>query len=463
MSQDSPILALHQDFAAGRQTVSRVVEDALARIEKWQSRTNLFVRWDPERARRRAREADERYQGQTPRGYLEGIMVGAKDLIDVQGLPTTAGSRILCDAPAAEKDATVIRYLKGAGAIVDMGKLNLHEFAYGPTSTSSAFGPVRNPYDPTRMAGGSSGGSGVAVATGLMPAALGTDTGGSIRIPAAFNGVTGFKPSYGRVSCDGVIPLSWSLDHVGPLTRTVADAALLMDVLTADKAPGPFFRQLETRRPWRLFWPNDPETDAYHGQVADAVENAVAVLQRAGAEIIRGGLPEMAAIRAAQNVLIGSEAAAFHWPWLAERPQDYQADVRERLFTRSGYLAVQYISALRQQRRLIELYARWFGPIDAIILPTVPILPPKLEETETVRPDGRPEDVRATVTRLTSPFNLLGLPALALPAGRSQEGLPLSVQIVGGPGQDATVLAIGHHFQSLTDFHRMTPPEPSQE
>lgn len=442
------IEAMRAGFLEGRWTPMDVVEQTRQLVETWNPLTRAVIRAEWDRAFKAAEESWARYRQGRPLSALDGIPVGLKDLIDAAGIITTAGSAILAEH-VADRNAVVVDRLLAAGANPYVLKLNMHEFAYGPTSASSFFGPVTNPYRADYMAGGSSGGSAVAVATNMVPVALGTDTGGSIRIPAAFCGISGLKPTYGRVSRDGVIPLAWSLDHVGPMAGSVKDLAAVLEHL----AESPVGEAPASRR-WRLFWPDGEDMGPYDPVVDRAVTEAVQIFaDRFGAAVERGPLPELAAIRAAQQVIIGAEAAAYHWHWLRTCPEQYQPDVRERLESRSAYLAVHYIEALRTRNRLIRQYRQWFSAYDAVVTATVPILPPPVDTLTVTTPTGAEEDVRATVVRLTAPFNLLGFPALSIPIGASPEGLPIGLQLAGKPWDEATLLAMGMDFQDATDYH----------
>jgi aspartyl-tRNA(Asn)/glutamyl-tRNA(Gln) amidotransferase subunit A len=349
-----------------------------------------------------------------------------------------------------------VALLRQQGANLDIGKLNLHEFAFGPTGTSSYFGAVKNPVNPLFMAGGSSSGSAAAVAAALLPAALGTDTGGSIRIPSAFCGICGLKPTYDRISRQGVIPLSWTLDHVGPLASSVEDLAVMLDCMSpAGSKNAPLVRQLiRVQRPRaRVFCPEGPMWQGLDPDLQSRFETRLEELAiQQSLSINRGPLPEIERIRAAQLVIIGAESANYHWKWLKERPQDYQPDVRERLVARSTYLAVQYIEALRVRSALMQEYHAWFAThgYDAIILPTVPIYPPALDEQEREGFHGEMADIRNLVVWFTSPFNLLGLPAVTIPVAQAPSGFSVSAQIVGDYWEEGKILQIAHSWQNLT-------------
>ncbi|NMP22324.1 amidase [Sulfobacillus harzensis] len=448
------IKELHQLYRSGAKSPVETVNEALDHIAAWQDKTHLFITVNPEAALAEARASEARYQSGAPLSILDGVLVGLKDLIDLKGEITTAGSQLRLDV-RARQDAPVAARLRESGANLALGKLNLHEFAYGPTGASSYFGPVGNPYDASRMAGGSSSGSAVAVASGVMAGALGTDTGGSVRIPAAFSGVTGLKPTYGAVSTEGVVPLSWSLDHVGPLARTAADVRLLWEVIhdangSDDRLPD---------RPLKLFVVDDPNLACYDAGLQQHIEDGIrAIGDEFGASIERGELMEVNQLWLSQSIILGSEALAYHWSTLATNRDAYQPDVAERLVAGGSHLAAEYIAAMRYRQVIQRRYREWLRAYDALILPTVPIQAPALDTTRVQRPDGRWEDVRATVTRFTNPFNLLGFPALAIPWGLYRD-LPTSLQLVAGPGREALLLGIGELIQ--THFPESLPPIPS--
>lgn len=445
------VRALHAAFRTGQRNPVEVLEERLPFIEPWQEGTRLFVEWNAERAMKAAEASWKRYREGTFLSEWDGVMVGLKDLIDVAGQPTTAGSGVRLDH-RAEADAAVTRRLREGGAVYQLGKLNLHEFAYGPTGSSSYFGPVGNPWAPERMAGGSSSGSAAAVASGLMWGALGTDTGGSVRIPAALSGVSGLKPTYGAISTEGVVPLSWSLDHVGPMARTVDDVQSLWSFLTG-RAPV----ERPRRRP-RVFWPEGSQMACYDPELDTYLHNGIAqILGSVDAEVTRGPLMDLEEIWLAQSIIIGSEALSYHWESLTDRAGDYQPDVRERLIQGGAHLAVEYLAALRWRQETARRYDAWFQSYDWMILPTVPVLAPYHTDTAIRNPQGALEDVRAVLTRFTAPFNFLGLPALALPFGQLQ-GLPVGIQLVAPRGQDDLLLAWGKDIQARFPDSTAIPP-----
>lgn len=428
----SSIREYHQQFQSGRATPRDVIEESIARIEARNSELNAFISVDWARARREADEASERYRTGLIRGVLDGVPVGLKDLFNTQGIATTAASKILLKN-VPNDDAAVVSQLHLAGANTRLGKLNLHEFAFSPTGTASYFGPMKNPHDPTRMAGGSSGGSGIAVATRMVTTALGTDTGGSVRIPAAFCGIYGLKPTYDGLSRHGVIPLSWTLDHVGILADSLDNLAVMSTCL-GFKDPDLTGSESFGFPDMRVLWLQDDMWDPLDEVVQNSMRQVIQRMIGMGIDIVPGDLPRAGEIRASQQVILGSEAANYHWLWLQNQPEDYQPDVRERLTTRASFLAIHYIEALRRRQELIMFYRDTvFRDVAFIVSPTVPIRPPKLEVDQV---NGI--DVRQVLTVWTAPFNLLGLPAVTLPVGRPEEGMGL--QIVAPWGEERRLL-----------------------
>ncbi len=422
---------------------------ALGRIERLNPTLRAFITVTGERALDQARRADAELAAGRDRSPLLGIPVAAKDLLYTRGVLTTAGSPIYKDF-RPDYDAFAISRLKAAGAIL-LGKTNLHELAYGITSENPHFGAVRNPWNVKHSPGGSSGGSGAAVAAGLVYAALGTDTGGSIRIPAAFCGTVGLKPTYGRVSRHGVFPLSWSLDHIGPLTNCVRDAATVLGAIAGhDPADA-----TSSRHPLVDFVPDAgctvrgvrvgfPETfffDRLDPEVELCVRGAIARLQSLGAEIKPVKIPDMAAMNAVGRVILLAEASAMIEPHLANRKQ-FGADVLA-LFDQGRLLpATDYIHALRLRARMQREFAQVWSTVDCLIGPTTPNIAPRVGD-DTVKLGGREENVRIATTRLVRSLNLLGLPALSIPCGLSGTGLPVGLQIIGAPFEEALILRVG--------------------
>jgi aspartyl-tRNA(Asn)/glutamyl-tRNA(Gln) amidotransferase subunit A len=387
-----------------------------------------------------ARRADAELGAGHDRGPLHGIPLAIKDILDVAGTPTRCGSRVRDDAPPAATDAETVARLRAAGAVID-GKTVTHEFAGGVLSP-----PARNPWDPARIPGGSSGGSGAAVAAGSCLAALGTDTAGSIRIPAAFNGVVGFKPTTWLVSTDGCFPLSWSLDTVGPLAKTVDDAMLVLRAIGGDPDGGAAgtIVAADDLRGVRLGVARPYFFERLQPAVAAAVEAALVLLRELGAEVVETSWPEAAAASAAGFVVVRPEMAAIHAETLRTMPERYGPVLRSRLeafslFPARGYLrARQARSAVRQA--MGELFA--VHRLDALITPTVAATATRAEAMTIVFADGE-ELVHAGFTRLTMPFNATGQPALSVPCGFDGDGLPIGLQVVGAPFAEATLARIG--------------------
>lgn len=437
-----------QRRALARRALSAVelAELHLERIRDFEPRVNAFTRIDPDAVLRAARAAD-RALARGEHAPLLGIPLVVKDIIDERGVPNTAGSALRLDAVALT-DATVVTRLRSAGALL-IGRTNLHEFAAGATNENETFGQTRNPHDPTRIPGGSSGGTAAAVAAGFATAGLGTDTAGSIRCPAALCGIVGLKPTYGRVSRAGVVPLSWSLDHVGPMARTVGDAATLLRIIagsdprdptTADVPLGPAVRVVRRLR----FSTGDP---ALYADVAPAVRRAVAGARRALRELgltrVRTRIPLAAVASALQYVIGRAETAAVHLEDLAPARVRYISDdVRGRVELGLGISAVDYLQAQRARTLLRDEVDAALRTADVLVLPTTAAPAPRIG-TKAARVAGRRQNLRELLIRLTLPFNLTGHPALALPAGVDEHGLPVSVQIVGRPYDEATVLAVG--------------------
>jgi aspartyl-tRNA(Asn)/glutamyl-tRNA(Gln) amidotransferase subunit A len=413
-----------------------------------------------------ARAAEAALMSGGPVGPLHGVPYALKDLYDTAGTRTTGGSRIFADrVPAA--DATAARRLTRAGGIL-LGKLNMVEFAYGPEGLNAHYGHPRNPWDPAvhRMAGGSSSGSGVAVVAGLAPGALGSDTGGSIRIPASLCGITGLKPTYGRVSRAGVLPLAWSMDHVGPMTRTAADCALMLGAIAgydpADAStsvlPVPDYLAALTGEVegLRVGLLRSFFLDGATPEVRTAVEAAARTLAGAGAIVDEVSLETVKHVPAASLAVVGSEALAYHAEMLRTRAAEYDPDIARRLRVGAFVGGAHYVRA-QQVRGLVRadvdgVLARH----DLLLAPATPITAPAVDERQTTLGDG-PSDVRSALIRFTRPFNVSGHPACAVPCGFTAGGLPIGLQLVGRPFDEATVLRAADGFQRLTDFHARRP------
>lgn len=454
-------------IAARKLTSVQATEACLARIEAWQPRTNAFLRIDKEGALKRAREMDAELDGGRRRSRLHGVPLAHKDLYYRKGEISTAGSAIRRHW-RAPFTATVLEKLDDAGA-VELGFLNMAEFAAGPTGHNVHFGHCRNPWDGTRVTGGSSSGSGASVAARMAYGSLGSDTGGSIRLPASACGVVGIKATYGRVSRYGAAARSWSLDHVGPLTRSVRDNALMLQIVaghdpddsTTSEKPVPDYEaqlaggvsglKIGLALPEALV-PVDP-------QVGAAVQAAADALGSLGAKISAARFPDFTALYRAAEVIVKSEAAAMHRPWMEKQPQDYANQVRTR--TEAGFFipATQYIDALRLRAHFVrEFMATAMEGVDAVLLPAIPFPLPTIEETDTEE-SGGPATLAmvARFTGLTRPFNTLGVPALSLPCGFDGNGAPMGLQLVGRAFEEGLLYRIGHAYQGATDHHRKVP------
>ncbi|NWF64402.1 MAG: Asp-tRNA(Asn)/Glu-tRNA(Gln) amidotransferase subunit GatA [Chloroflexi bacterium] len=392
-------------------------------------------------------------------GLLQGIPIAIKDLYNTKGIRTTGGSKFFADH-IPDEDAHVVKKIKKAGAYL-IGKTNTHEIALGVTNNNPHFGACRNPWDMTRTPGGSSGGSAVAVSTGMALAALGTDTGGSIRIPASLCGVVGLKPTYGRVSLRGIMPLSWNLDHAGPITKRVEDAALLLQVIGGydpeDPAsfktlPGDFSSHMRDNIHERkvVLAVGHFVEEASDPEVLGAVRNAARLLEEQGAIIEELNVDFLREAALANALMTQADGAAFHRKRLKEHPDWFGADVRQRLETGAGLTSSEYALARRTQSEVRRRCDLLFEDYDALILPTTPIAAPILEGENAV------ERARL-LTRLTAPFNLTGLPALSVPCGFTSEGLPIGLQIVSRAWNESGVLRIGFHYQEATAWHTMRP------
>lgn len=433
----------HQTIAAaaaalrsGSLTAADLIEASLQAIDRHNPWTNAFIRVDADEARAAARRVDEERSRGLDRGPLHGMPISLKDLIDVAGQPTTAASWVLKDRVAA-RDAPVVTRLREAGAVI-IGKTNLHEFALGTTSDESAFGPVKHPRDASRSPGGSSGGSAAAVATGMGLGSIGTDTGGSVRIPASVCGVVGLKPSAGEVPTAGVVPLSWSLDHVGPLGRTVRDVGWLWAALTEQPLDWIAAPEVTTLRLCRLGGYFSLTT----GEVRVAFEGALEDLRLRGTAIGEKTLHSAGTIAQTYLHLVLPEAAVWHANYLETRSADYTAAVRARIESGRSISAVDYLKARAARAALRSAVDALLAEHDALVLPTLPIVAPLIGASEVTIDNDRGErlPVRATMLRHTQLFNLTGHPAISLPLRTA--GLPVGLQLVGRRDQTSRLLAI---------------------
>ncbi len=446
------LAALARAYREDRLSPVEVVRVLLGRIEA--DETGAFITVTAERALEDAARAEEELRSGRDKGPLHGVPVGLKDLIYTKGILTTMGSAFFRDY-APDHSATVVQRLEEAGA-VSIGKTNTHEFAYGPTGDRSFFGPTRNPHDAARITGGSSGGSGAAVAADLVYGALGSDTGGSIRIPSALCGVVGMKPTFGRVSKHGVFPLAWSLDHVGPITRTVEDNALMLSVLaghdpedpySANLAEEDFTRDLQREvRGRRIGLPDAFYFEHVEAEVEERVREAAEVFASLGAETREVDIPNLWETLHAQRLTLAVEAYAVHEERLKTEPERFDDQGLERLLRGEGLEAYRYANA--QQRRLHSRreFGRILQEVDVLLTPTVPIWATEIGQRETVIGDYE-EAVYSALTRFTGPTNLNGLPSLSVPCGSTASGLPVGMQLIGRQFDEATLYNFGHAYE----------------
>jgi len=430
------IAALARAIRSRETTVEAVVDRCLQRIAERNAALNAFITVFENEARERAREADREIGAGRYLGPLHGVPVSVKDLFDLAGTKTTAASRVRQDH-IAERDAPSIAALRDAGAIF-VGKTNLHEFAFGTTNEDSAYGPARHPLDPSRSPGGSSGGSAASVADGMCFASMGTDTGGSIRLPAAVCGLVGLKPAVGDLPTDGVVPLSTTLDHIGPICRTVEDAGLIYDVLRGRARPTA--KPIDPRAV-RLGIPRNYFLSLLDPQVASTFEAACERLRRAGITLDDVAIPHAGDVAAIYLHIVLTEAAAYHAKTLERRPDDYTPNVRIRLEMGRYILGEDYARALRGRELIRREVDAALDGIDALLLPSLAIPAPKIG-VPTVKIGTVEEPVRNVMLRCTQAFNVSGHPAISIPCGATIDGLPVSAQLVGASGDTPGLLGV---------------------
>jgi aspartyl-tRNA(Asn)/glutamyl-tRNA(Gln) amidotransferase subunit A len=462
-------LTLKEAAAAIRRRKLSSVEltrSLLERIARWQPKLNAFVRVEAEDALAAAKAADRALARRGPKGPLHGVPLAHKDMYYSAGKPAGCGSKVR-EGWIAPATSTAIARLEAAGSF-RLGALHMSEFAYSPTGHNSYLGPAHNPWDVSRITGGSSSGSGAAVAARLTHAALGSDTGGSIRLPAHFCGVTGFKPTNGRVSRANALPLSFTLDSVGPLAQTAEDCALInsiifgSDPLDPTTAGAPAWNAKTARRSpkgLKIGLPTKFYVDDLEPDVAAALDAALAAFTRLGAKIVKVSLPDQTALSAAALIVLAVEATSAHAPWLRTRAADYGPQVRNRLENGLAYSAVEYLEALRWRAPALAAHLDALGDVDVVIAPASRLVAPTIEETDVgAGPDA--EAAIQAITRFMRPVNYLGLPTLVVPAGQSRQGLPIGLQLIGRPFGDETLIALGAAFQDATDHHRRMPALP---
>jgi aspartyl-tRNA(Asn)/glutamyl-tRNA(Gln) amidotransferase subunit A len=432
-----------------------LTRDCLARIESLNPKLNAFITVLADSALDQAHRAGQEIHRGNYRGPLHGIPIGLKDILDTAGIRTTAASAQYKDRIPAE-DAEVVRRLRAAGAII-LGKQNLHEFAYGGSSLISFFGEIHNPWDISRITGGSSGGSAASVASGLGFAAVGTDTAGSIRLPAAYCGVVGLKPTYGRVSARGVVPLSWSYDHVGPIANCVDDAALMLQVLAGYDAgdpasldaPVPEFASHLDQLPskLRIGVPRAFFFDDLNPEIAAAVEKAIQFFRE-----LRAGIRDDVKLEiSTDRTLASAEAYAFHQPLVARSPELYQPATLTRIKSGENVAAADALRASRDLQANRHAIRKIFDEADILLTPTVPIPPPGIQELSEHPEKLRPQEL--LMLRNTRPFNVWGIPAISVPCGFTKDGLPIGLQLAAAPWREDLLLQVAHAYEQATEWH----------
>jgi aspartyl-tRNA(Asn)/glutamyl-tRNA(Gln) amidotransferase subunit A len=444
-----------------------LTQACLGRIEQLNPKLNAFITVTADSALAEARAAEAEIRRGRSKGPLHGIPIALKDLVDTAGVRTTAASALFKDRVPAQ-DAEIVRRLKAAGAVL-LGKLNMQEFAYGGSSVISHFGPVRNAWGTDYSIGGSSAGSAAAVAAGLCYGAIGSDTGGSIRQPAGYGGIVGLKPTYGRVSTRGVIPLAWSLDHVGPMTRTVKDAALMLQVIagydpedaSSTNLPVPDYAATIAGRTssLRLGIPRAYFYEALHPEIQAAVETALSVLKKLTASQRDIGPlatdEKYASILEPFGNLIRAEAYAYHQGYVSKTPELYQAETLKRIQSGAEVGTPAYIHSRRQLDQIRRSVSRVFETVDLLVTPTTPVPPFTIADLLADLNTLRTKEI--LMLHNTRPFNVLGLPTISVPCGFTQAGLPIGMQITGPPGGEATVLRLAYAYEQATEWHKRHP------
>ncbi len=443
-------------IARGKLSPLDLVNDSLARIEAGNPRLGAFITVTADSARAAAIKTGQRVRAGRG-GLLPGIPISVKDLIITAEAPTSLGSKVIPGGLPAGPDAPAISRLRRAGAVV-VGKANLHEVALGVTSVNEHFGPARNPWDPTRVAGGSSGGSAVAVATDMGLGSVGTDTRGSIRIPSACCGIVGLKPTYGTIPTDEVFPLAATLDHVGPMARSVEDVALLFGVMTGSTRRTKAVLAAVDQKPGRkkIAICEYFIRDADH-EIATAIETAIKLLARRGASLVSLEIPELEPALEASRVIVLAEAIAYHDELLRRHPDGYGPILKSRLEGGYQLSALQYVQAEERRLELFTAYAALFQQVDCLIGAVLPVAPPKIG-TQAVPMAGVETPLSEAFCRYNAPQNMTGVPALALPCGFTKGGLPIAMQLVAGSGREEVILGIGADYQRETDWHARRPP-----
>lgn len=456
---------LARQIALGALSPVDVVEAYLKRIREVDGRFRSYIAVFEETALDAARTADRLVREGRPLGSLHGVPIAVKDVLAVKGSPTTAGSRFLVEPASA--DATVIARLREAGAII-LGKLNAQEFAYGAEGTNPHYGTPWNPWDTSvhRLPGGSSSGAAVAVAGGLAPAAIGSDTGGSIRMPSACCGIVGIKPTYGRVSRAGLVPLSWSLDHVGPMARTVRDAAAILaaiaghdplDPSTSTRPAPDYLQGLEGSSTGLRIGIIREYLEEAETEARSAVRAAAHLLQGLGCDVDEVTIPSVRFAAGASYAILAPEAMSYHRPLLARHAREYDPETRQRILVGHFLSATDYINGQRARKLIRAEVDEALARVDCLLAPTTPIPAPPVAATE-VTMNGSLVAPRWALSRFTRLFNVTGHPVVAAPCGFSRDGLPLSIQLVGRPFDEVTILRVAHVYEREAGWYRRRAP-----
>ncbi|MCH7605923.1 MAG: aspartyl/glutamyl-tRNA amidotransferase subunit A [Chloroflexi bacterium] len=442
-----------------------IIDAHLARIEATEPVLNSFITLLPEEARAAARRAEQEIQRGNYRGPLHGIPVGLKDLFNTAGVRTTSGSRIF-DTFIPEQDCTVAARFREAGAIL-LGKMNMHQFAYGPTGENPDYGHMHNPWDPEMVTGGSSGGSGSATAAGQCTITTGSDTGGSIRIPASLCGIVGLKPTYGLVSRHGLTPLSWSLDHPGPMVRTVEDAALTMNVIAGHDPNDVASARVEIPdytaalsndvRGLRIGIVKEYFEAPLDHQIAESVRQAIGILESMGAVISEVSLPMFEDSQPISTAILMAEASAYHRDLLARDGDKLYPPIRLRLEAGLFISSSDYLRAQQGRNAFNHQARQLLDQVDLLAGPTEPVTAPKLLE-EHVQIGEHRVGTTAALTQYTRPYNISGFPAITVPCGFSDTGMPIGLQLAGRPFDELTVLRAAYAYEQATDWHKRRPP-----
>ena len=442
-----------------------IIDAHLARIEATEPVLNSFITLLPEEARAGARRAEQEIQRGNYRGPLHGIPVGLKDLFNTAGVRTTSGSRIF-DTFIPEQDCTVAARFREAGAIL-LGKMNMHQFAYGPTGENPDYGHMHNPWDPEMVTGGSSGGSGSATAAGQCTITTGSDTGGSIRIPASLCGIVGLKPTYGLVSRHGLTPLSWSLDHPGPMVRTVEDAALTMNVIAGHDPNDVASARVEIPdytaalsndvRGLRIGIVKEYFEAPLDHQIAESVRQAIGILESMGAVISEVSLPMFEDSQPISTAILMAEASAYHRDLLARDGDKLYPPIRLRLEAGLFISSSDYLRAQQGRNAFNHQARQLLDQVDLLAGPTEPVTAPKLLE-EHVQIGEHRVGTTAALTQYTRPYNISGFPAITVPCGFSDTGMPIGLQLAGRPFDELTVLRAAYAYEQATDWHKRRPP-----